>query len=50
MDDENAIYLERMERAQQELREMLLKSQKEHREQMEKIMETVLICQKKKGS
>ena len=42
MADENAARFEQMEQTTQELKEMLLKNQKEHREQMANLMEMVL--------
>ena len=42
MDDENAARFEQMEQATQELKEMLLKNHKEHREQIASLMEIVL--------
>ena len=42
MADENAVRFEQMEQTTQELKEMLLKNQEEHREQMTNLMEMVL--------
>ena len=42
MADENAARFEQMEQTTQELKEMLLKNQEEHREQMANLMEMVL--------
>ena len=42
MADENAARFEQMEQTAQELKEMLLKNQEEHREQMANLMEMVL--------
>ena len=48
MVDENAARFEQVERATQELKEMLLRNQKEHREQMARLMETILQMEKKR--
>ena len=50
MADENATRLEQLERATQELKDMFVKSQEEHREQMASLMETVLRISKGKES
>ena len=50
MADENAARFEQMEQTTQELKEMLLKNQEEHREQMANLMEMVLQLTKGKAT
>ena len=50
MADENAARFEQMEQTVQELKEMLLKNQEEHREQMANLMEMVLQLTKGKAT
>ena len=50
MADENAARFEQMEQTMQELKEMLLKNQEEHREQMANLMEMVLQLTKGKAT
>ena len=48
MVDENAIRFEQLEQATQELKDMFVKSQEEHHEQMVSLMETILRISKGK--
>ena len=50
MADENAARFEQMEQTTQELKEMLLKNQEEHCEQMASLMEIVLQMTKGKAT
>ena len=50
MADENASRIEQMKQTTQELKEMLLKNQEEHREQMANLMEMVLQLTKGKAT
>ena len=50
MADENAARFEQMEQTTQELKEMLLKNQEEHRKQMANLMEMVLQLTKGKAT